>query len=594
MHDLPLLEILAMGFALALVFGYITHRLGFSPIVGYLLAGFLVGPFSPGYVADLKLAHELSEAGVILLMFGVGLHFDMKDLLAVKGVAVPGAILQIAGAMASSVLLAMLMGLSFASGLILGLGLAVASTVVLLRVLQDNNVLTTVHGHVAVGWLVVEDIFTVLVLVLLPSLGQALAETGSIQLQPLLVALAGAVGKLAILWIVVLIIGGRVVPWLLAKVARTRSQELFTLTVLVMAFAIAVGAAVFFNASVALGAFLGGMVVGKSNVSHQAGADILPLRDAFAVLFFLSVGMLFDPTFLVENPILVVACLFIVLVIKPLTALIVVTILGYSTRTALTVAMGLAQVGEFSFILAQAAQSRGLVGSEVYSVLIVCALISITLNPGAFRSIPWLEKKMKKFPRFYDFLNARADRKAMRGNELLREGFSHEALEGLLAIVVGYGPTGQSVTSALREKGITPVVIDMNVDTVNSLNEQGIRAVFGDAAKKDVLLAAGVEQAFYLVMTVPEVTSTVDAVTIAHSLNNKLRVLVRARFLNDGGILNTVCVNGIAFEEQEVALALTRLLLEDVERCGEGQCAFDDEDGAEDTEGAAGRNKTCP
>lgn len=575
MHEYQLLEILAVGFGLALLFGYCAHRLGLSPIVGYLLAGFLVGPQSPGFVADMSLAHQLSEAGVILLMFGVGLHFDMKDLLAVKGVSLPGAIIQSTVATACGALAATMLGFSLSSGVLLGMGLSVASTVVLLRVLSDNGVLDTVHGHVAVGWLVVEDLFTVLILVLLPSLAVLLTGTEAIGVWPLAKAFGGAILRLVLLWVLVLVVGGRVVPWLLTQVVRTRSQELFTLTVLVAAFATAVGAAVFFQASMALGAFLGGMVVGKTKVSHQAGADILPLRDAFAVLFFLSVGMLFDPRFFVQQPWLIVLCLIIVLIVKPVTAFLVVPALGYSAHTGLTVAISLAQVGEFSFILAQQAQFLGIIPDVVYNVLVVCALISITLNPGFFRAIPKIEAALQRWPRVWRMLNSRADKKALQDSERKLDGEASslpEAEEKALAVVVGYGPTGKSVAHALMAQNITPVIIDLNVDTVNRLNEKERRAIFGDSTKREILLAAGIERAQYLIITLPMLDHTAGTATMAKTLNPDIRILVRARFLGDGDLLEQIGVSGIAFEEEEVAHALTVLLLDDLQRCGQGQC----------------------
>jgi CPA2 family monovalent cation:H+ antiporter-2 len=575
MHEYSLLEILAVGFALALVFGCLAHRVGLSPIVGYLLAGFLVGPQSPGFVADLGLAQQLSEAGVILLMFGVGLHFDLKDLMAVKGVSLPGALIQSAVATVCGALAAGLLGFALSSGLMLGLGLAVASTVVLLRVLTDNGALDTPQGHVAVGWLVVEDLFTVLILVLLPSLAVVLSGTESLDLRTFAKAVGGAVLRLGLLWALVLVAGGRVVPWLLTQVVRTRSRELFTLAVLVAAFATAVGAAVFFQASMALGAFLGGMVIGKTKVSHQAGADLLPLRDAFAVLFFLSVGMLFKPAFILEQPLLIVLCLLIVLVIKPLVALLVVTLLGYSVHTGLTVATALAQVGEFSFILAQQAQALGLVSDMVYNVLVVCALVSITLNPGYFRAIPGIEGALRRRPGLWKMLNARTEAREKRDSrrKLVAPAAAANEPQGRTAVVVGYGPTGKSVAKALAEQHITPVIIDLNVDTVNELNAKERRAVFGDATKREVLLAAGIEQAGYLVLTLPMLDYTVAAATMAKSLNPELRILVRARFVNDSPILQTVGVDGIALEEEEVARALTALLLDDMERCADGRCA---------------------
>ena len=580
MHEYDLLEILAAGFAAALLLGYLANRVGFSPIVGYLLAGFLVGPHTPGFVADQGLAGQLSEAGVILLMFGVGLHFNLKDLLAVRGVAVPGAIAQCAVATLLGAVAACLLGLGFGAGLVLGLGLSVASTVVLLRVLQDNNKLETVDGHVAVGWLIVEDIFTVVVLLLLPSLASVLLGEVPADAYSLLKAFGLALLKLASLWVVVLLVGGKIVPWVLTKVVRTRSQELFTLAVLVAAFATAVFAAKVFDASMALGAFLGGMVVGKTRVSHQAGADVLPLRDAFAVLFFISVGMLFSPDFLLKEPALVLVCLAIVLFAKPLSALLVVSLLGYSVHTALVVATALAQVGEFSFILASAAYGLGLVPAEINSVLVVCAIISISLNPAYFKTISFWERLLKKYPVIYNLLNYRANQRALRENKKKLAALHHQSnaldLMGETAIVVGYGPTGRSVTKALESEGITPVIVDLNVDTVNDLNAQGKTAVFGDSSKRTVLEAAGAGRADYLLLTLPSLETTVATATMAANINPKIRILARARFFGDEGILKQVGVAGIAFEEEEVARGLTDFLLLDLKKCRGGRCSLPD------------------
>ncbi len=566
MHSYPLLELLAVGFVMALLFGYLAQKIGLSPIVGYLLAGFIVGPHFPyfPFVADAELAAELSEAGVILLMFGVGLHFNMQDLIAVKGVAVPGAIAQSVTATLLGAAAARAFGFTTGAGLVLGLGLAVASTVVLLRVLTENHVLDTVHGHVAVGWLIVEDIFTVLILVLLPSLAVALGAGQGVGAMGLLGALGLALIKLAAMWVIILVVGGKVVPWLLVQVAKTRSQELFTLTVLVVAFATAVGAAAAFGASMALGAFLGGMVVGKSSVSHQAGADLLPLKDAFSVLFFVSVGMLFSPALILKHPGMVLTCFLIVVAAKPIVAMVVVSLLGYSVHTALTVATGLAQVGEFSFILAQAAEKLGLIPTEVYSILVICCMGSIVINPSLVRRVPYFEALLKKHPKLWHALSYRADRKALRGNQVAEAVLSSQEEDAGRAVVVGYGPTGRQVSGALAEQGLVPVVIDMNVDTVNSLNAQGRHAVYGDSTKNDVLRAAGIEKARYLIVTIPEVATTAATVAAAMELNPQLRTLVRARFLNDKPLLCSLGVAAVAFEEEEIAKSLTEMVLEDL------------------------------
>jgi CPA2 family monovalent cation:H+ antiporter-2 len=575
MHEYQLLEIMGIGFALALTFGFITQKLGLSSIVGYLLAGFLIGPSSPIsiFVADYGLASQLSEAGVILLMFGVGLHFKMDDLVAVKGVAIPGAMIQSAIATTFGALVGMALGLDLKAALILGLGLSVASTVVLLRVLEDNDTVNNVHGHVAIGWLVVEDILTVLILVVLPSLSVILSNSsvsaGSVEI---LKAIGIALVRIALLWILVIKVGGRFVPWLLSKIVRTRSQELFTLTVLVIAFVTAIIAAIVFHTSFALGAFLGGMVVGKSKLSHQAGADILPLRDAFAVLFFLAVGMLLNLKFVVEHPRLICTCLGVVLLVKPLTAMFVVSILGYSTTTALTVAAGLAQVGEFSFILAQEAKRLGLLGLDgdnVYNAIVVCAIVSITFSPSIFKKVPSMEKFLRSKKKLWQILNFVASRRASKGNKNEQIAKMLPIDKGLvqkIAIVVGYGPTGRQVTKALIEQGIKPIIVEVNIDTVNSLSARGQVAIYGYSTKKEILLAANIKYADYLIITIPSLAITVETASLASTLNPKTRILVRARFLDHKENLKQAGISGVAFEEEEVAKALTALLLEDLKQ----------------------------
>ena len=581
MHQYPLLEILAAGFTLALIFGYLARRFGLSPIVGYLVAGFCVGPHMPGFVADAHLAMELSEAGVILLMFGVGLHFDLDDLLAVKGVSLPGAIIQSSVATLCGFALAEFAGLSMVSGLLMGMGLAVASTVVLLRVLTDNNMLDTIHGHVAVGWLIVEDILTVLILVLLPSLALIVnAPAGEAAgFLPMAKAIGTAVVRLALLWVIVLVVGGRVVPWLLNQVVRTRSQELFTLTVLVAAFATAVSAAVFFQASMALGAFLGGMVVGKSKLCHQAGADLLPFRDAFAVLFFLSVGMLIDPGFILDRPLLILAAIVIVILVKPITAMAVVAALGYSSRTGLVVGVSLAQVGEFSFILAQQAHYLKIIPMDVYNVLVVCAIVSITINPGLFRAIPKIESRLKRHEGLWRLLNILSERKLQKTAGRKKAPRAPGHAEPTEAIVVGYGPTGKSVTRGLCDKGMEATVIDMNVDTVNHLNEHGRPAIFGDSTRPDVLKAAGAAKARYMVITLPVLENTVGTVIAARELNPELRVFARTRFLNDRDLIKSSGATAVVYEEEEVARSLTDIVLNDLTLCEEQTCpVYDAED----------------
>lgn len=560
----PLLEILGVGFALALILGFIANKLGLSPIVGYLLAGFIVGPATPGYVADPALINQLSEVGVILMMFGVGLHFDMKDLMAVKGVALPGALIQSTVATLVGYYVAIHFGFTSMEAVILGIGLAVASTVVLLRVLTDSGSVDTVHGHVAVGWLVVEDILTVLVIVIMPTLGLIFAVGSGVSVAGIAGALGWALVKLVVLWVIVLMIGGKLLPYVLTQVARTRSQELFTLTILMAAFAISVGSAEIFGVSMALGAFLGGMAVGKSSLSHQAGSIVLPLKDAFSAIFFISVGILFNPHFLVTHTWLIIACLAIILIIKPLTAFISVSILGYSAKTGIIVGLALAQIGEFSFILAQQAMSQGLIRPDgVYDVLVVCALITITFNPGLFKQKGKILKLLQKSQFIWKIVNYRVDKKMLKASE------NNPIIEGAdqktTAVVVGYGPTGQNVVQALIKNNIEPIVIDLNIDTINELNVSGIHGIYGDSSKKDILHAAKIEHADYLVVTIPGIDYAAATIMMASTMNANMRILARVRFLKDVPLLEHVGADVIISEEGEVANRLTEMLISDIE-----------------------------
>lgn len=559
MHTYHLLEIMAIGFGLALLMGYAARRIGLSPIVGYLTAGFFIGPNMPGFVADGDLANNLAEVGIILLMFGVGLHFHMEDLLKVKGVAIPGAILQSISATICGIAAAMALGYSFAEGLFLGLGLSVASTVVLLRVLTDSGKLETIHGTVAVGWLVVEDIFTVLMLVLLPAIGPSLISSTGVSMPTVLWAISLAIVKLAMLWGLVIVIGGRLMPWLLKKIVQTRSQELFTLTVLAAAFLTAVAAAYIFNASFALGAFLGGMVVGKSNVSHQAGAELIPLRDAFAVLFFLSVGMLFDPAFLMERPIVVLISLLIVVLVKPIVTLVVVSLLGYPATTAFTVAAALSQVGEFSFILAQTGYSQGIISKDIYSILIICAMISIAANPFFMNCIPALENWVKRRPELWHLLNARMEAKAATMSHVFTDRIQEEPEKGR-AIIAGYGPTGQEAASIVEAHGMEPLIIEMNIETVNALTKQGKLAIYGDVSREEVLKAAGIDKTQCLIITIPNAISAAAAAVAAKNINNNLHIFARSRFLYDRKVLQKAGATHIVFEEEAVAASLAKTI----------------------------------
>lgn len=563
MHHYELILILTAGFSIALVFGYITQRLKLSPILGYLLAGFMVGPHSPGYIADIDIANQLAEVGVILLMFGVGLHFQLRDLIAVQRVSVPGAIGQTLVATCFGWLIAMAVGWGNVAGLVFGMAIAVASTVVLLRILMDNHVLETPQGHVAIGWLVVEDIITVLALVLLPAVALVLKNPGQ-GVMGIVIPLGMALLKLVVMAVLLLGVGSKVVLWVLEKVARTRSQELFTLSILAIVFLIAALSTYVFGASMALGAFLAGMIVAKSAVSHQAAADALPLRDAFAVLFFISVGMLFDPGFLLAQPKLILACLAVILVIKPLVALLIVMVLGYSLRTGLTVALALAQIGEFSFILAQEALTLKLLPPEAYSVLVSCALLSIALNPLLFKLVGPIEAGLRKHPTLWRWISGRNERQGQRVNEATQVAIDNE--QESLAIVVGYGPVGQRVSQLLENYHIRPVIIDLNIDTVDRLAGTGRLALFGNAEHRDMLIAAGVKKALFLLITLPDTKHSYAMVAHARDLNPDLKIYLRARYVGEGETLSALGVDGLYYEEQEVAEALAQALVNEVER----------------------------
>lgn len=565
MHDLPLITTISAAFTAAWLLGLLAQRIGLSPIVGYLLAGVIIGPHTPGFVGDVHLAQQLAEVGVILLMFDVGLHFSLKKLLAVRSVAIPGAIGQSLVATLLGVLICVAFGFSTQAGMIVGMAMAVASTVVLMRVLMEAQVLDTPQGHVAVGWLLVEDIFTVIVLVLIPAMGGDGGEHGADHAGgSLWLAFGAAMLKLAVLVVLVMLAGSRLIPWVLVRVARLRSRELFTLTVLVFSVAIAAASYVFFGASMALGAFLAGMVVAQSPVSHQAAADALPMRDTFAVIFFVSVGMLFDPSFLWKEPLLILAGLGVILIAKPLTALVIVAVLGHSARTSLTVAIGLGQIGEFSFVLSELARQYGLMPDAGQNMLIAAAIITISLNPLLFRSLGDIEQWLQRRPRLWNLLNARAEKRMRDVNRDVAGKIADPALQnGRLAVVVGYGPVGRSVHSLLQEAGVETVIVEMNMDSVIELTDQGRPAIFGDAAREAILIQAGIKRATHLVVTLPHSSQRIAVVAAARYLNPQLRILVRAHYLAERDSLENAGATRAVFEEGEVAVALARLVLAD-------------------------------
>lgn len=528
------------------------------------MAGVIVGPHTPGFVADGELTPQLAELGVILLMFGVGLHFHLADLLKVRNLAVPGAVVQSLVASFAGLGIFALLGFSATTGLVLGMSMAVASTVVLIRVLSDNQRLNTPAGHVAVGWLIVEDILTVVILVMIPALAGAMAGgNGAVgdTSGPWPLALLLALGKLIAMVGVLYVVGSRLIPWILVAVTRLRSPELFTLTVLVVSIGVATAAALLSGSSVALGAFLAGMVVAQSPVSQQAGLDALPMRDASSVLFFVAVGMLLDPFFLLEEPLLVAAGLSIVMVAKPVAALAIVAILGHSVRTALTVAIGLAQIGEFSFIVGHLAEKYELLPPAGMNVLVATALVSITLNPLLFGLLDPFEEALRRRPRLWRFLNHRAERRARKLN--LDGERRVRRIETELAIVAGYGPVGRQVERLLRRAGLETVVIDLNIDTVTQLAEQGRAAIFGDATRIELLEQAGLRRASYLLLTAPHTANYHMLLPELRRRNPDLRLMVRTRYLHEAEAFHRVGAGATIVDELEAAAALTELVLKE-------------------------------
>jgi K+:H+ antiporter len=533
-HHADLIFTLTGGLVAALLMGLLARKIGVAPIVGYLAAGIVVGPFTPGFVAHGEIAEQLAELGVVLLMFGVGLHFHARDLIAVRAVALPGAAAQIAVATGLGALLALGFGWPLAAGLVFGVAISVASTVVLTRVLADNDELHTPSGHVAVGWLIVEDLFTVVVLVVMPALGGGGGPAG------LAWALGAALLKLGALVTFTAIVGRRLLPWVLTRVAAANSRELFTLAVLAIALGIAVGSSVVFGASMALGAFLAGMVVGQSDFSTRAASEALPMRDAFAVLFFVSVGMLFDPSALAANALPILATSAIVMLAKPLAAYAVVRLLRRPRRTALTVGVALGQIGEFSFIVATLGSGLGLLPPNAMQVLVAVAIVSIALNPVAFRALPWL---------------------AARLGEPDPGGPGGEApAPGHHAIVVGYGPVGRTLTRLLREGEITPTVIELNLETVRALQGEGVRSFYGDAAQLEVLEQAGVKTARGLVFAASG-TPPDAVIRAARALNPELQVIARATYLSETAAAREAGADVVVTAEAEVALAMAEALL---------------------------------
>ena len=558
-HEITLITTIAAAFGFALIFGFLAERIRLPAMVGYLLAGILIGPATPGFVADLDTASQLAEIGVMLLMFGVGLHFSLDDLLAVKRIAVPGAVVQMGLATLLGMGVAMWWGWSVGSALVFGVSLSCASTVVLLKALESRGLLETHNGQIAVGWLVVEDLATVLVLVLLPPLAGLLggnaggADAGGM---PLWLALGKTVLQISAFIALMLLAGRRVLPKLLWHVARTGSQELFTLAVVSAAIGIAYGASVLFNVSFALGAFFAGMVMRESEFSHRAAAESLPLRDAFSVLFFVAVGMLFDPVVVVEAPFKVLIVVAIIVFGKTLAAMGLVLVLRYPLNTALVVAASLAQIGEFSFILAGLGVSLGLLGAEGQSLVLAGALISIALNPLVFAVVKPLREWIIARSALARRLEQRPDPFAELPTET--EG---KYLKGQV-VLVGYGRVGRRIAAVLGENGIPFIVAEQNREQVETLRKEGFAAVCGDAAgDPGTLIQAHIVDAAMLVIATPDTVDVRKMAEIARTLNPAIEIIVRTHSEPELELLQGDGIGRVFFGEEELAKGMSQHVL---------------------------------
>ena len=551
MHHTSLIAILVAGFVLAFIFGALAQRLRLSPLVGYLIAGIVAGPFTPGFVGDQTLAPQLAEIGVILLMFGVGLHFSLRDLLSVKAIALPGAVLQITVATVLGWAMARLLGWSHGAGVVFGLSLSVASTVVLLRALEERRLLDTGKGKIAVGWLIVEDLAMVLALVLFPALSGLLTGEAADGVS-VWKAIFTTVFKVGAFLLVILLVGRRVIPWVLERVAGTGSRELFTLCVLAIALGVAFGSAELFGVSFALGAFFAGMLLNESEFSHQAANETLPLRDAFAVLFFVSVGMLFDPSILVEQPLQVLAVWAIIVFGKSAAAYFLVRAFGKDNSTALLISASLAQIGEFSFILAALGMQLEILPREGHDLVLAGALLSIITNPLIFA---WLDRG-----------RARAAMQASRDAADAATAADHlapgipEDLSGHV-ISIGYGRVGSELGRLLTERDVPVVVIDTDTDLIRRARENGIPAIRGNAASDAVLREAAPERATTVMLAIPNVLEAGEIIGKLRAINPALTIVARAH--SDGEVKHLLerGADGAVMAERELAHSLAEMVM---------------------------------
>ncbi len=561
-HDVDLIILLAVGFGLALLFGYLAARLRLPPLIGYLIAGIVISPNTPGIVGDIHLATQLAELGVMFLMFGVGMHFSLNDLMLVRRIALPGAILQITVATLLGMAVTLLWGWPVGSALVFGLSLSCASTVVLLKALADRGLLDSVNGKIAIGWLLVEDLVMVLVLVLLPATavllgGQALPDhqdNGNIWLT-LGITLIKVAGFIAFM----LIIGKRLVPMIMQFVARLGSRELFTLTVVAAAVSIAYGAYAVFGVSMALGAFFAGMVVKESNFSHRAEEETLPLREIFSILFFVSVGMLFDPLILIEKPWHILAVVAIIMIGKTIAAMALVLFFRYPINTALTVGASLAQIGEFSFILATLGVSLKLLSIDAQNLILAGALISITLNSFVFSAVEPIQQWIRSRSHLARLLERSSDPLAMLPDEVTQDYLRNQV------VMVGYGEVGRRITQTLQEHNIKVVIAEQNREIVEKLRDKGMAAVSGSATEPSVLIQAHIMHARLLVLSAMDILDIHQIVNTAKQLNPQIEVLLCTENIEEAQILREENLGQVYFAKQEMAKNMSTHILEVIE-----------------------------
>ncbi|EYT18732.1 cation:proton antiporter [Acinetobacter sp. 1000160] len=561
-HDVDLIILLAVGFGMALIFGYIAARLRLPPLIGYLVAGIIISPNTPGVVGDIQLANQLAELGVMFLMFGVGMHFSLKDLLQVRRIALPGAILQIAVATLLGVAVSMYWGWSFGSALIFGLSLSCASTVVLLKALGDRGLLDSVNGKIAVGWLLVEDLVMVLALVLLPATavllgGQALPGTDTSQ--SIWVTIGITLLKVTGFIAFMLIIGKRLVPMIMQFVARLGSRELFTLTVVAAAVSIAYGSYAVFGVSMALGAFFAGMVVKESDFSHRAEEEPLPLREIFSILFFVSVGMLFDPSILVEAPLKILAVVAIIMVGKTLAAMALVLFFRYPINTALTVGASLAQIGEFSFILATLGLSLGLLTPDAQNLILAGALFSITLNSFVFSAIEPVQRWIRERSHLARLLERSGDPLAMLPDEVDQAYLRDQV------VIIGYGGVGRRISENLMQQNIKVVIAEENREIVEKLRAQGRAAVSGEATEPNVLIQAHIQHARLLVISPMDILDIHRIVDISKQLNPEIQVLICAESKEEAVIIREENIGEVFYAKEEMAKNMSHHILNQIE-----------------------------